>query len=310
MKALVATQYGGFENLMFHDIEKPIPGEGEVLIKIKAASVNPVDWKLLSGYREEKIHAIFPYIIGWDMSGTIESNGHAARKFDVGDKVYGYIRRPILKHGSYAEYLCVPECYVCKAPEKISLKDSSAVPLAGLTAYQALTTFGHLRRGETLMILGAAGGVGTFAVQIAKYLGATIIAVASSANLEFLKNIGANICLDYSDPEWVSRISMNPPDFILDCVGGETRDKGVPAIKKGGRVISTTAYKFHDETINFNGMFVEPHSRNLDHLTTMIDQGYLKPYVTKYFKFENAIEALKLNTEGRTRGKIVINISD
>jgi NADPH2:quinone reductase len=310
MKTLIATHYGGFENLKFMEIDRPVPKEGEVLVKTKAVSVNPVDWKLLSGYREENLPAIFPYIVGWDMSGTVEERGHAARRFDIGDKVYGYIRRPNLKNGTYAEYISVPECYLCKAPEKISLKDASAVPLAGLTAYQALTTIGYLKRGETIMILGASGGVGTLAIQIAKNLGAKVIAVASTVNLDYLKNIGADICFDYNDPTWVSEAKRSLADFIFDCVGGKTKDKATPTIKKGGRVISTTTNSFPDETINFRGMFVEPHSKNMDQLTSWIEQGKMRPYVSKYFKLENAIEALKLNKEGKTRGKIVITINE
>ncbi|MGD0711699.1 MAG: NADP-dependent oxidoreductase [Bacteroidales bacterium] len=310
MKALVVTQYGGFENLKLTEVEKPVAGEGELLVKIKAASVNPVDWKLLSGGRGGTFPVVFPYIIGWDMSGTIEERGHAARRFEIGDNVYGYIRRPELKTGTYAEYISVSEAYLSKAPEKIVLKDASAVPLAGLTAYQGLTTSGHLKRGEVIMILGASGGVGTFAIQIAKNIGAKVIAVSSPANFGYLMDMGADACLDYTDSTWVSKAACTPPDFIFDCVGGEILNRGVKALKKGGRIISTTLKNFPDETLHFSGMFVEPHSRNLDLLTDWIDHGKLKPYVSKYFTLENAIEALKLNKEGRTRGKIVINMND
>jgi len=309
MKALVVTQFGGFENLKLTEVEKPVPGEGELLVKIKATSVNPVDWKLLAGGRGG-IGPVFPYIMGWDMSGTIEERGHAARRFEIGDNVYGYIRRPELKTGTYAEYISVPEAYLSRAPEKIALKDASAVPLAGLTAYQGLTTIGHLKSGEIMMILGASGGVGTLAIQIAKNIGAKVIAVTGPANLGYLMEMGADACLDYTDSTWVSKAECTPPDFIFDCVGGDILNRGVKALKKGGRVVSTTLKSFPDETLHFSGMFVEPHSRNLDLLTDWIDKGKLNPYVSKYFTLNNAIEALKLNREGRTRGKIVINMYD
>ncbi len=310
MKSLVATQYGGLEYLKLIEKEKPVPSEGEVLVKIKAASVNPVDWKLLSGNRGGSIPAFFPYIIGWDMSGIVEERGHSARRFDIGDSIYGYIRRPELKNGTFTEYISVPESYLSKAPEMIPLKDASAVPLAGLTAYQGLTTIGHLQSGEVIMILGASGGVGSFAVQIAKNLGAKVIAVTSTSNLGYVINMGADAWLDYTDSTWVSKAVCTPPDFIFDCVAGEILDRGVRSLKKGGRVISTTLKSYPDETINFKGMFVEPHSRNLELLTEWIDQGKLKPNVSKYFTLDNAIEALKLNHEGKTRGKIVITIND
>ncbi len=310
MKALVATDYGSFDNLKFAEIEKPVPGEGEILVKTRAVSVNPVDWKIVTGQRQGSFPAVFPYVVGWDLSGIVEDRGHAARRFNVGDKVYGYIRRPQLKDGTYSEYVLVPECYLCKAPDKISLKDASAIPLAGLTAYQALTVFGHLHRGETIMILGASGGVGTLAVQISKIMGAKIIAIASASNLDFLKNIGADYCFDYNDATWVEKVTEISPDLVLDCAGGETRDKGVPAVSKEGRVVSLTAREFPDKTINFTGMLVEPHSLNLELLTSWIEQGKLKPFVSKYFKFDHAIEALKLNQEGKTRGKIVVTIGD
>jgi len=309
MKALVATDYGGIENLKIMDLEKPVPGEGELLIKTISASVNPVDWKLLSGYRKDNLPAFFPYIIGWDLAGVIEARGHAARRFEIGDRVYGYIRRPSLKNGTYAEYVSVPECYLSKAPGTIPLKDASAVPLAGLTAYQSINK-GNLQCGETILIMGASGGVGTIAVQIAKILGARVITVSSTANIAYLKSLGASECLDYTDVKWIEKATSYAPAFIFDCVGGETMQRGLVSLKKGGRVISLTANKYSDESINFSGVFVEPNSKNLDELTRWIDQGKLAPYVSKYFPLEQAIEAIKLSQQGRTRGKLVITMSE
>jgi NADPH:quinone reductase-like Zn-dependent oxidoreductase len=308
MKALVATDYGGFEKLRLMEIEKPIPTEGELLIKTTSVSVNPVDWKLLSGYRRDNLLAYFPYIIGWDLAGTVESRGHAARRFEIGDKVYGYIRRPNLKNGTYAEYVSVPECYLSKAPVKIPLKDAAAVPLAGLTALQSIHK-GHLNCGETILILGASGGVGTMAVQIARILGARVITVSSTANLAYLKDLGANVCLDYTDIAWVVKAKGHTPDFILDCAGGETMEKGILSLKKDGRVISLTANKVADDYINFSGVFVEPNSKDLDELTRWINEGRLTPHVSRYFDLDQAIEALELNKEGRTRGKLVITMN-
>jgi NADPH:quinone reductase-like Zn-dependent oxidoreductase len=308
MKALVATDYGGFENLRLVEIEKPIPNEGELLIKTTSVSVNPVDWKLLSGYRRDNLLAYFPYIIGWDLAGIVESRGHAARRFEIGDKVYGYIRRPNLKNGTYAEYVSVPECYVSTAPATISLRDAAAVPLAGLTALQSINK-GHLQCGETILILGASGGVGTLAVQIARILGARVITVSSTANLAYLKSMGANVCLDYTDIEWVVKAKSHIPDFILDCAGGETLEKGILSLTKGGRVISLTTNRIANDFIDFSGVFVEPNSKDLDVLSGWINESKLTPFVSKYFNLDQAIEALQLNKEGRTRGKIVITMN-
>jgi len=309
-RSLVVKEYGGLDKLQFVDLSRPIPQEGEVLVKIKAASVNPVDRNLLSGGMESTLHAQFPYVIGWDMSGTIEERGHSARRFEIGDKVFGFCRRPFLKSGTYAEYISIPESYLCKAPEKISLKDVAAVPLAGLTAYQGLITIGKLQPKETIMILGASGGVGSFAVQIAKNIGAKVISVAGTNHQDFIKKLGSDICIDYNDSEWVKKATNNAPDFIFDCAGGDTRDKGVYAIKKGGRVISLTSNQFPDKSINFMSMFVEPNSHQLQDLANWIDQGKLRVYVSKYFTLDNAIEALKLNQQGRTEGKIIISVHE
>jgi NADPH:quinone reductase-like Zn-dependent oxidoreductase len=308
MKALVATDYGGFEKLRLMEMEKPIPAEGELLIKTTSVSVNPVDWKLLSGYRRDNLLAYFPYIIGWDLAGTIEARGHAARRFEIGEKVYGYIRRPNLKNGTYAEYVSVPECYLSKAPITIPIKDAAAVPLAGLTALQSINK-GHLQCGETILILGASGGVGTLAVQIAKILGAFVVTVSRTANLSYLKNLGANVCLDYTDIEWVVKAKRHAPDFILDCAGGQTMEKGILSLKKGGRVISLTTNKITNDFIDFNGVFVEPNSKDLDELTRWINEAMLTPYISKYFDLEQSIEALKLNKEGQTTGKIIITMN-
>jgi NADPH:quinone reductase-like Zn-dependent oxidoreductase len=196
-----------------------------------------------------------------------------------------------------------------KAPSAIPLKDASAVPLAGLTALQSLNK-GHLQCGETILILGASGGVGTLAVQIAKILGGRVITVSSTVNMAYLKNLGANECLDYTDPQWVTKATSHAPDFIFDCAGGETMTKSIASLRKGGRVISLTANKFHDESINFSGVFVEPHSKNLDELTRWIDLAKLAPYISQYFTLDKGIEALQLNKEGRTRGKLVITMNE
>lgn len=214
MNAAYIEDFGGSERIKSGELEKPEPGEGELLIKVDAAGVNPVDAAVVKGMLNQMIPADFPAIPGWDVSGTIEQLGHSARRFEEGDKVYAYARRPEIKHGTFAEYIAIAESYVAKRPERLTAEESGGIPLVGLTAYQALFDAGNLKEDETLLILGASGGVGSMAIQLAKWKGAAVIGVAGSSNQEYMQKLGADEIIDYSKGDVGEAVRKAVPDGI------------------------------------------------------------------------------------------------
>lgn len=308
MKALVVKKYGGLDELELREVERPTPKEGEVLVKIAATSINPVDWKLLSGYADRFIPAQFPYIIGWDVAGTVHENGHAARRFDPGESVYGYLRRPVLQHGTFAEYVAVPESYLARAPRTIPLVDSASIPLAGLTAYQALVSIAGLQAGEAVLILGAAGGVGSFATQIVRNLGGRPIAIARQAYAESLRQLGATALVDHTAEGWVEAARAQGATLLLDCVGGATLAQAAVALPEGGRVVSITERKLDNPKVRFSGATVEPHSRQLELLASWADAGQFVTAVARRVGLAEALAALRLSIDGKAPGKTVITM--
>jgi NADPH:quinone reductase-like Zn-dependent oxidoreductase len=315
MKAVILNEFGGSDKLVYReDFPKPEVHEGEVLVRIKAAGVNPVDYKIREGLRK-KSPINFPLILGWDMAGIVEETGFAAKRFKKGDEVFAYTRRPVLELGSYAEYISLPESYISAKPKSLSFEEAASVPLAGLTAYQSLHDKGNIQKGQLLLILGASGGVGTMGVQLAKIAGAKVIALASSSNNEYLNKIGADEVLNYDKPDWVKAFLNKYPqkaDLVFDCVGKDTLLKAHRCVKPGGNLVSIAGQGDQELIktfkINFLYHFVEPNVLQLDILSSFIDQGKLKIYVSSVFPLHEAAKAHeKIETE-HTQGKIVLTI--
>ena len=191
MKAAYFEEFGGTEKIKVGQMEIPELREGEVLVKIRAAGVNPVDAIILAGKYKDMMPHNLPAIPGWDVAGTVTDRGHGARRFTVGEEVYAYARRPEVKWGTYAEYITIPESYLSNKP-KISYEEAAGIPLAGLTAYQGIYEAGNLKENQTVLILGASGGVGSFGIQLAKAKGANVIGVASEENHKYMKSLGAD----------------------------------------------------------------------------------------------------------------------
>ena len=179
MKAVVIKEFGGKEKLDLTEVPKPQPAEDEVLVRIKAAGVNPVDWKIREGWLKDLLPHEFPIILGWDLAGVIEETGDGVDRLKKGDQVYAYNRRSVVQQGTYAEYATVPEDYITQSPQSLSFEESASIPLAALTAYQAVYDAVELQQGQSILIVGASGGVGGFAVQFARLIGATVTAIAS-----------------------------------------------------------------------------------------------------------------------------------
>lgn len=312
MKAAYFEEYGELDNIKIGELERPEPAEGEVLIKIHAAGVNPVDAAVARGMLDEVIPGKFPAIPGWDVAGKVVQNGHAARRFKEGDHVYAYARRPEIKHGTYAEYLSIPESYLAPTPEKLSIEESAGLPLVGLTAYQSLFTAGNLQEGQTLLILGASGGVGSVAIQLARHINAKVIAVASEKNHDYMKELGADVTIDYNSEnlaEMVSEAAEGKVDFLYHCSRGDSLDKTKDLIKENGTLISiTNSSPDVRDDINFQYVFVEPHAPQLDQLAKLADMDELKLPVFKTYSLDEAGQALKDVESLHAQGKRVIKM--
>lgn len=310
MKAAYYNEFGGPKAVRSGKIALPELKEGEVLIKIKAAGVNPVDAVITKGHYKDMMPHSFPIIPGWDLAGVIEDRGHAARRFEVGDEVYAYARRPEVKWGTFAEYIVIPDSYLAKRPQNISAEAAAAIPLAGLTAYQSLYKAGDLSEGEKLLILGSSGGVGSFAIQLAKAKGAEVIGVASSKNHDYMRSLGADHTIDYKDQdigEAVKEIYPEGVDLIFDCTSGDSLQQSLKCLKDSGKLVSLLNQgEDLDENINFEFVFVEPNAKQLEHLRKLVEDGKLKVEVKKRFSLDEAAEALEQIQTLHTTGKMVV----
>jgi len=312
MNAAFFEDYGTLDNVKTGTLDKPEPGEGEVLVRVKSAGVNPVDAAIIPGNLKGAIPAEFPAIPGWDMAGEVVENGHAARRFELGDEVYAYARRPVVQHGTFAEYITIPESYLALRPQKVTMDEAGGIPLVGLTAYQSLYEAGALEEGQTVLILGASGGVGTIGIQLAKAKGATVIGVASEKNHEYMKELGADHVIDYSDNhvgEAVSEIAENGVDLIFHCSRGDAFEQAMETgvLKEGGKIVSITKSQPDiSDDIDFTYVFVEPNASQLDHLRELTDEGKIEVHVSKTYSLNETADALESISGLHTKGKIVI----
>jgi NADPH:quinone reductase-like Zn-dependent oxidoreductase len=310
MKAAFYESFGGIEQIKVGTIEVPEIKEGEVLVKVKAASINPVDAAVRAGYLKDHIPSDFPIIPGWDVAGTVEERGFSARRFKIGDDVYAYARRPLVKWGTFAEYIVIPESYLSLCPQNLPWEESSGIPLVGLTAYQCLFDAGNLHKGQTVLILGASGGVGSLGIQLAKAKGAHVIAVASEKNHEFMKELGADHTIDYHNKDLgqlVRQVCPKGVDLIFDCASGETLNNSLSALRNEGKLVSILNHGTGlDPNINFQYVFVEPNTTQLLHLRELADTGKLKVHISQTFSLEDTAEAFRQIETHHTRGKIAI----
>ncbi|WP_406826559.1 NADP-dependent oxidoreductase [Pedobacter sp. KACC 23697] len=308
MKAVRIHEFGGPEVLSIDDIPVPKPASDEVLIKVHATSVNPVDWKIREGHRKDKFPAKLPLTLGWDVSGTVEEVGEKVSAFKKGDEVYG--RPDPTKNGAYAEYIVVKASIISIKPTSIGHTEAAAVPLAGLTAWQGLFDHGLLKAGQKVLIHAAAGGVGTYAVQFAKWKGAYVIGTASSSNADFLKRLGADEVIDYKMEDFES--VLKGVDLVLDTVGKETQLKSLNILKEGGRVVTTLMPEFASEAkakkVHLIGFMAQSIPAQLTEIASLIDSGKVKPVIEKVLPFTSAKQAQIESEQGHTRGKIVLQV--
>jgi NADPH:quinone reductase-like Zn-dependent oxidoreductase len=315
MRAIAVREWGGRDKLELIEHDVPPCAPDGVLVRVKAAGVNPVDFKIRGGYMAAKLPFHFPVILGWDVAGVVEEAGAAVTWFRPGDQVYGYVRRHHLEYGTYAEYTTAPEGFFAHMPPELSFEEAAALPLAALTAHQALEALG-LRGGESLFLGGGAGGVGHVAIQLAVARGARVIATASERNHDFLRELGAEP-LDYAAEDLPARVrdllADSGADAAFDLFGGEPREQAFAALRPGGRLVSIAQPppEPRDGHHEVSYIFVRPSGYDLgEHITPLVAEGSLRPHVEETFPLERAAEAHERIEEGHVRGKLVLTVGD
>jgi NADPH:quinone reductase-like Zn-dependent oxidoreductase len=287
------------------DLPEPPVGPDVVLVRAHAAGVNPVDIGIRGGHLTGAYPHHFPITPGWDLSGIVEQVGPAVVDFAVGDEVFGYVRRDDVQWGTTAELVPVPQRCLAQKPESLSFAEAGALPLAGLTAYQALTEVLDVGEGDRVLVHRAAGGVGFFAVQIAVALGAHVIGTASPRNHGFLRDAGAAEVLDYSAGPIGGQLSA-PVDAVLDLVGGDTLADAPKQVNDPARIASVVDPGVLD--LGGRYVFVRPDQHDLEELARMADAGQLRVPIAKAFALEQIADAHRLVAAGHVRGKVVVTL--
>ena len=308
MKAVRIQSWGGPEVMRFEDVPVPVLAEGDVLVRVVAAAINPVDWKIREGYLKDMLPHRLPLIPGWDVSGVVAAVAPGVTGFQVGDAVYS--RPDISRDGAYAEYIAVRANELAPKPVSLDHAHAAAVPLAALTAWQALFENANLQAGQSVLIHAAAGGVGTYAVQLAKGRGARVIATASAANHDYLRALGADQVIDYRSQRFEE---AGPVDVVFDTVGGETQERSWSVVKPGGALVSIVAPPSEEAGRKANARalftFVQPNAPQLREIAALIDAGKVKVTVEARYPLASAVEALERVRRGHTRGKIVLEVA-
>jgi NADPH:quinone reductase-like Zn-dependent oxidoreductase len=310
MNAIRIHNYGGPEVLQYEDALRPQIRKGEVLIRVHAAGVNPLDCKVRSGSLNGSIEHRLPLIPGWDVSGVVEEVGSDVSQFKKGDEVFA-MTDPT-RDGAYAEYILVREAALAVKPKALYHVRAAAVPLSALTAWQSLFDLGQLQAGQRILIHGGSGGVGHFAVQLAKWKGAHVLATASTKNQELLRKLGADETIDYTSQKFED--VARKIDIVLDTIGGETQDRSWRVLNKGGVLISLLQPPSQEKANQFRvrGIMcsVQPDGAQLSRIAKLIDSTNLKPIIDRILPLSEAQRAHELSENGRARGKIVLRVKD
>lgn len=308
MRAMVIEEFGGPEKLHLMEVPKPEISDHEVLIHVAFAGVNPADWKAREGYFRDRVPHEFPIILGWDASGKIEAKGNNVKDLKIGDEVFAYVRKPLYKWGTYAEYVSFQSKDVVVKPKNLTLDQAAALPLVSLTAWQSIFDNAHLKKGETILILGGSGSVGTMAIQFAKHTGAKVIATASPQKFEHVKKFGADTVVDYHND--ITK-NVKDVDVVFDTVGGESFKQGLSCLKKGGRVVSILEHLDPNEArkleITSHYVFVQPNGNDLEQIAQLLHQKKIMPLPTEIMPLEQAAQAQEKVRAGHL-GKIVLKI--
>ena len=333
MKAVIAETYGGPEVLQIEDVPVPNVGPNGVLVRVHASSVNPVDWKLRKGLVSPVLKLRFPVIWGCDFSGVVAQTGGSVTLFKPGEEVYGFKDGRVAKtyRGTYAEYAVIPEKALARKPANLSHEEAAAIPLAASTAWKALVTSGKLKAGQRVLIHAGAGGVGIYAVQIAKALGAYVAATAGGRNQDFLRQLGADLPINYEQEKFEEKISNY--DLVVDGVGRPVWRGSFSVLKRGGRLVGLIAPTPEEgagkmrilATVGgqVGGAFVRgllggklllmimatPRGGDLEKISSMVEAGKVKPVIEQVYPLEQIAEAHRKSEAGHVRGKLVIQVA-
>ncbi|MGW3285175.1 NADP-dependent oxidoreductase [Streptomyces sp. NPDC001002] len=304
MRRVMQSRLGGPHVLEVVEVDVPEPGPAEVLVEVKAAGVNPVDWKIRAGGGLGDP----PFSVGWDISGVVAAVGAGVTRFVPGDEVFGMPRFPA-EAGAYAEFVTAPSRHLALKPPGMSHVQAAGLPLAGLTAWQALVTVAGVAAGQRILIPAAAGGVGHLAVQIARARGAHVIATASGAKHEFIRGLGADEVIDYRSSDVSSQVS--DIDVLLATVAGQIQGL-VKVLAPDGRIVALNGADARmvrwakDNGLRADFMLVEPDRADLESLASLAEEGRLMVHVDRIFPLARVIDAHRLGEEGRTTGKIIL----
>jgi 2-desacetyl-2-hydroxyethyl bacteriochlorophyllide A dehydrogenase len=332
MKAFVVSKYGKENNVEAVELPEPELGDGDVLVEVHAASVNPLDLKIRNGELKPLLPYKLPLVLGNDLAGVVIKAGKNVRRFKPGDEVFA--RPDQDRIGAFAELIAISENDVAKKPHRLDMEQAASVPLVGLTAWQALVGKAGLQAGQKVLIQAGSGGVGTIAIQLAKHLGATVATTTSTANVDWVKGLGADVVIDYKKDDFES--VLHDYDVVIDTQGGQTLEKSLLVLKPGGKVISVAGppepdfakefganwfliqamralsfqirRKAKRRGVTYSFLFMKASGDQLRELGSLIDSGAIRPVVDQVFPFQSTMEALAYVEKGRAKGKVVVKI--
>jgi NADPH:quinone reductase-like Zn-dependent oxidoreductase len=332
MKAFIVDKYKKGAPLRFGDVPEPILGDEDVLVEIHAAGLNPLDSKVRDGAFKPLLPYRPSFVLGHDMAGTVARTGAKVRRFKVGDEVYARPRDGRI--GTFAESISINEADLAMKPKNLSMEEAASIPLVGLTAWQALIERADLRKGQKVLIHAGSGGVGTFAIQLAKHLGATVATTTSTANVEFVRSLGADVVVDYKKQDFEKVLSGY--DVVLNSLDGDTLQKSLSVLKPGGKLISISGppdpdfarqqglnwflrqvmrllslgirRKARARGIGYSFLFMRADGPQLSQITSLIEAGIIRPIMDRIFPFEVTNEALAYSETGRSKGKVVVTL--
>ena len=332
MKAFIIKRYGKKEELQLTEIAESVVNENDVLVQVHSAGVNLLDSKIRNGEFKLILPYKTPFTLGHDLAGIVTKVGSKVSKFKVGDEVYS--RPADHRIGTFAEYISVNESDLAIKPKNLTMEEAASIPLVGLTAWQALIEKANLQKGQKIFIQAGSGGVGTFAIQLAKYLGATVATTTSTANIELVKNLGADIVIDYKKDDFET--ILKDYDVVLNSQDTKTLEKSLKILKPGGKLISISGppdpdfakelglswmlqlilslislkvrKKAKQQGVTFSFLFMRAQGDQLSRITELIELGIIRPVIDKVFPFEQTNEALTYVETGRTKGKVVVKV--
>jgi NADPH:quinone reductase-like Zn-dependent oxidoreductase len=311
MRAVQLDGFGGPEVLELREVDRPAPVPTEVLVRVHAAGVNPVDWKTRAAGAFLDALASPPYTLGWDVSGVVEEVGLGVSRFRPGDEVYGMPRFP-WQAGAYADYVTAPSRHFARKPAGLSHVEAAALPLGGLTAWQALVDTADVQPGQRVLVHAAAGGVGHLAVQVAKARGGYVLGTARAAKHDFLRSIGVDEPIDYTTTDFTT--AAKDVDVVVDMIGGEYGGRSLRVLRPGGLLVAVTGagpatlLMAEKAEVRAAQLLVEPDHTGLEGLAELVAAGSLRPRVDTVLPLEEAARAHELGESGRTAGKIVLSL--